>query len=76
MNKANLREEDLVFQQIRSGTDQWSVRKHTEDGEEIAIVTERIVATPPYVIRWPEGPDDVCEDRDQVVEKLLAKVNT
>ncbi len=61
-------EDDFEFEQIREHSPQWSVKCH---GKEIAIVTERTIATPPYNIRWPDGTDEPVETRDIVIQRLL-----
>jgi hypothetical protein len=65
-------EDDLAFHQTRTVSPQWIIKVHNE---QIAIVTERYVAEPPFNIRWNDDSDEPAKDREEVVDKILAKIN-
>jgi hypothetical protein len=66
--------DELDFIQVRTGTDQWVVKFRDHY---IARVTERVIATPPYVVSLPRGDGEMevyLRHRDQVVELLVREV--
>ncbi len=71
-------DDDLEFLPIRSGTDQWNIN---HDGKVVARVTHRIVAKPEYSLiiindeEEEEGEEVFHDDRDGVVESVLARLN-
>lgn len=68
----------LEFIQIRSGTDQWNVQL---DGRVVARVTERIIASPTYVVNPIVDDVDVVgrearmATRDEVFDFIVNWVN-
>lgn len=71
-------ENDMRFRQTRELTPQWAVEVN---GNEVAIVTERIISEPPYLIRWLDengretGPDETLPDREAVMRRLVERLN-
>lgn len=65
-------EEELEFRQVRDLTPQWEV---FVGDRYVARVTERVIAQPPYVISWPDGRDEFCQDRDTVCSLLCGIVD-
>jgi len=64
---------DLIkFVLNREHTPQWIVYLNEV---EIAVVTERVIATPPYLLCWPDGRESKHEDRDGVMEAVLAELS-
>lgn len=64
-------EEELVFKQIREHSPQWDV---LHNGKSVAVVTERVIKTPPYALKIG-GTETEHEDRDAVMEHLIAELN-
>lgn len=70
---SHCREEDLVFSLVREHTPQWSVT--TEGGDEVALVTLRVIKEPPYAVVWPDGSEATFEDRQHVIDAVLERCN-
>lgn len=66
-----IKEQDLLFEQIREWSPQWNV---SCQGFDVAIVTERMIAKPRYRICWPDGSEEDFADRESVVDRLLEKI--
>lgn len=68
-------EDSLYFTLVREGTPQWSVSCEALAGMEVALVTERVMASPQFMIRWPDETETPAEDRVAVVRLILERVN-
>ena len=60
-------ENDLEFVMLREYSPQWEVRVR---GAPLAVVTERVVASPPYAVN-AGGREQTFATRDEVVGYLL-----
>lgn len=62
---------DLEFVETRHWSPQWEV-KH--NGMVVARVTERIIATPTYVVNYPDYTETFHDDRESVTYEIVAKL--
>ena len=66
-------ENDLMFKPVRENTGQWSV---VMKGVEVCLVTERVVASPTYALRFPNGRTEFfLHNTQEVIDKILAELN-
>lgn len=71
-------DDDIIYERVRDHSPQWLTsakgRRH------VALVTERWVKEPPYVVRpldahGNEGPEEEYATRDEVAERVTELVN-
>lgn len=77
-------EDDLTFEQIRENSPQWIVYACAQWQHPIARVTERIIASPTYVLTLLDPNEAESDDKaelkldseDAVTEAIMNYVNT